>query len=64
MCQATLIHKGAHNSDPSLTLIKYYTNKYKNTTVPQAMSARDDAESAYICDQDPAEDIRKHLQKS
>ena len=67
MCQATLIPNGVqiHSGDPSLALIKDYTNKCKNTTVPQAMSAKDSAKSAYICDQDPDEDdIRRDLQKS
>lgn len=59
MCQATLICKGAHSGDPSLTLIKYYTNKCNNTTVPRAMSSRDSAKSAYFCDQNPAEDIQE-----
>lgn len=56
MCQASLICKGGHSSDTSVTLIKHYTNKCKNTTVTRAMSARARAKSAYICDQDPAED--------
>ena len=40
----------------SLSGTNQRVHKCKNTTVPQAMSAKDSAKSAYICDQDPDED--------
>ena len=59
-----MISKGTGSGDPSLALIQDYTNKCKNATVPHAITARDSAQSAYICDQDPAGDIRERPEKS
>lgn len=52
-------YKGMHSGDPSLTLVKDYTNQRKNTTVPSAMTARDSAKAAYVCDQEPGRELQK-----
>ncbi|KAM5318429.1 uncharacterized protein AAES06_018500 [Glossophaga mutica] len=59
-----MISKGTGSGDPSPALTQDYTNKCKNATVPHAVTARDSAQRAYICDQDPAGDIRERLEKS
>lgn len=59
-----MISKGTGSGDPSPALIQDYTNKCKNATVPHAITTRNSAQSAYICDQDPAGDVKERLEKS